>query len=115
MPSREHLAMSIDTFGCHNQGKMLLSSSESRPVHRIVPQQGIIWLQTSLGGEAERLCQGAGVSRASVSLLKMALASASKEATTGCPAPPSLSAFLAALFPVLFLVMCRVLGLGDLF
>lgn len=81
-----------------------MASSESGPVHGIVPQQGIIWLQTSLGGEAEKPCRGAGrdvrerVSRASVPLPKTALASASGE-----PPPRLLSALLAALFPVLLL------------
>lgn len=87
-----------------------MASNELRPVHRIVPQQGIIWLQTSLGGEAEKPFLGGGeeVSRTSVPLRQTALASASGE-----PLPRLLSAFLAALFPLLCLVMCRVLGLGD--
>lgn len=48
LPPREHLALSIDTFGCHNQGRVLLASSESRPAHRTVPPRGIIWPQMSL-------------------------------------------------------------------
>lgn len=48
LPPREHLAGSLDTFGCHNQGRVLLASSESRPAHRTVPPRGLIWPQTSL-------------------------------------------------------------------